>query len=98
VLTESSASRMEIWPSRVTDSEQPQLSPKELQTFRGSLCTLPSRRARLMGISSLYGVKTMNRKLRVAVVSTCLVRTGTFALATVPVAVFPTQSSSEPFL
>jgi len=40
----------------------------------------------------------MNRKLLVAVVSTCLVLTGTFALAAVPVASFPTQSSSEPFL
>ena len=54
LLSESSASRMEIWPSRVTDSEQQQLSPKELQTFRGSLCTLPTRRTRLMGISSLW--------------------------------------------
>ena len=45
-LRPSSASRMEIWPSRVTDSEQQQLSPKELQTFRGGLRTLPTRRTR----------------------------------------------------
>jgi hypothetical protein len=31
----------------------------------------------------------MNQKLRVAVVCACLVLTGTFALAAVPVAVFP---------
>jgi hypothetical protein len=57
MLNESSASRMEIWPSRVTDSEQHQLSPKELQTFRGSLCTLPSRRTPLMGNLESFGVR-----------------------------------------